>query len=103
MKKVQSRLAVTIRKHREQQKLLLRQLASILNMDTAQLSKIENGLRPFKKEQLPTLAKALNTDQNELLTLWYTDRITDIIQDEPAAYQALKNVLNDIKKTKTNK
>ena len=39
-----------IRTLREEQNLLLRQVASILEMDTAQLSKIERGERQAKKE-----------------------------------------------------
>lgn len=40
-----------IRILREEQKMLLRQLAPLLDMDTAQLSKIERGERNAKKKQ----------------------------------------------------
>jgi transcriptional regulator with XRE-family HTH domain len=44
---------------RERQHLYLRQVAPLLEMDTAQLSKIEKGLRQLKREQIPILADIL--------------------------------------------
>jgi len=43
-----------IRALREQQHLYLRQVAPLLEMKTAQLSKIEKGLRQLKKERANT-------------------------------------------------
>jgi HTH-type transcriptional regulator, competence development regulator len=44
-----------VRVLREKQKLYLRQVAPLLEMDTALLSKIEKGQRHLKKEQIPLL------------------------------------------------
>jgi transcriptional regulator with XRE-family HTH domain len=41
---------------REEQHLYLRQVAAHLEIDTALLSKIENGVRNLKKEHIPKLA-----------------------------------------------
>ena len=49
-----------IRIIREEQKLLLRQVAPLLDMDTALLSKIERGERQAKKETVLKIAKILN-------------------------------------------
>jgi transcriptional regulator with XRE-family HTH domain len=48
-----------IRQLREKQELFLRQVAPSLDMDTAQLSKIEKGIRQIKKEQIDILAEVL--------------------------------------------
>lgn len=97
LKNEQRKLGRAIRRHRERKNMLLRQLASQLDMDTAQLSKIENGQRQFKREHIHILALALDTDETELQTLWLADQVMDIVQDEPAACTALKTVLKQIK------
>ena len=48
-----------IRILRGEQNLLLRQVASLLDMDTAQLSKIERGERQAKKEMVVKISKIL--------------------------------------------
>lgn len=87
-----------IRALREKQNLFLRQVASLLEMDTAQLSKIEKGLRQLKREQIPVIAEVLNANQNELLTLWLADQLMDVIKDEPLADEVLKSVSKNLKK-----
>ena len=89
-----------IRALRTGQKLLLRQVASVLNMDTALLSKIERGERHLKKEQVPELAEFLKANKEELLTLWLADQLYNVIKDEPMADEALKSVTKKIKKEK---
>jgi transcriptional regulator with XRE-family HTH domain len=54
-----------IRTLREEQNLLLRQVASILEMDTAQLSKIERGERQAKKETVLKIAVILKVKDGE--------------------------------------
>jgi transcriptional regulator with XRE-family HTH domain len=49
--------------------MLQRQLASALEMDTPMYSKMERGERSAKREQVVIIAKLLNTDEKELLTL----------------------------------
>lgn len=89
-----------IRTLREKQGLFLRQVAASLEMDTAQLSKIEKGLRQFKKEQLPALANLLKADVEELQTLWLADQLYNVIEGEPMADEALKSVTKKLKKEK---
>ncbi|MBY0427249.1 MAG: helix-turn-helix domain-containing protein [Cytophagales bacterium] len=86
-----------IRALREKQKLYLRQVAPILEMDTAQLSKIEKGHRQLKKEQIPLLAQILNADIEELQTLWLADQLYNMVKDEPRADEALKSVSKKMK------
>ena len=55
-----------IRILREEQKLLLRQLAPLLDMDTAQLSKIERGERNAKKETVLKLLEVMTSKFQQL-------------------------------------
>lgn len=86
-----------IRQLREQQHLLLRQVAPLLEIDSPQLSKIERGERIAKKELIPVFAKVLNISKDELQTLWLADQLFDVIQGEDMANEALKSVSKKIK------
>lgn len=89
-----------IRMLRTKQNLLLRQVASKLDIDTSIISKMERGERPIKKEQIALLADILKVDKKELHTLWLADQVMDVIKDEPLADEALKSVTKKIKKFK---
>ena len=95
-----SQFGVRIRELREKQNLYLRQIAPLLEMDTAQLSKIEKGVRKIKKEQIPILANILKTEKDELLILWLADQLYNVIEGEPMADEALKSVTKKLKKEK---
>lgn len=90
--------AVKIRQLREEKQLLQRELASALEIDTPMYSKIERGERPAKREQVIAIAKLLNTDENELLTIWFADKIIEIVKDEVTGITALKIAENFIDK-----
>lgn len=79
-----------IRELRESQGLLQRQLAADLEIDTPMFSKIERGERKAKREQVLVLAKLLNADVQELLTLWLAEQVYDLVKDEDVASDALK-------------
>jgi transcriptional regulator with XRE-family HTH domain len=87
-----------IRQLREDNQMLQRQLASALEIDTPMYSKIERGDRPAKREQVVLIAKLLNTDEKELLTLWLADQIFSLIEDKKElATNALSIVLKNLK------
>jgi len=85
-----SQFGERIRTLREQQHLYLRQVAPLLEMDTAQLSKIEKGLRQLKREQIPIIAEILKASSDELMTLWLADQIYEVVKDEKMANQAMQ-------------
>jgi len=89
-----------IRELRTKQNMLLRQLASKLDLDTSIISKVERGDRQLKKEQIPSLAEILNADKEELLMLWLADQVYGVIQGEAMADEALKSVSKKLKKAK---
>ncbi len=79
-----------IRELRTEQGLLLRQLASKLDVDTSIISKVERGERQLKKEQIPIIAAILQADKVELETLWLADQIYEVIKDEKLANEAIQ-------------
>lgn len=87
-----------VRELRENKNMLLRHLASQLDIDSSVISKIERGDRQFRKEMIPQLADILKADKLELETLWLADQVMDLLKDEPAANEALKTVSNNIKR-----
>lgn len=90
-----------IKQLREEKDLLQRQLAASLEIDTPMYSKIERGERKAKREQVIALAQLLNVSEEELLTIWLSDKIIENVGDERAALAALKHAEQElIKKLK---
>ena len=85
-------LGKRIKELREEQKLLQRQLAAILEIDTPMFSKIERGDRRAKRGQIITLAQQFKVDESELLTLWLTDKVLDALKegDDKLKQEAIK-------------
>jgi len=100
---MESQFGQKIRILREIQNLYLRQVAPLLEMDTAQLSKIEKGLRQLKREQIGILADILKVDKDELLTLWVADQIIDVTKGEDVALKAMQVAEKEIKNNIKNK
>lgn len=86
---MKSQFGDKIRSLREEQHLYLRQVAPLLEMDTAQLSKIEKGLRQFKREHIHIIADILKAKSDDLLALWLADQIYAIVKDEELANKAM--------------
>ncbi len=95
-----TQLGDKIRELRTKQNLLLRQVASKLEVDTSIISKMERGERPIKQEQIVILADILKADKEELQTLWLADQLYNVIEGQPMADEALKSVSKKIKKGK---
>ena len=85
-------LGKRIKELREEQKLLQRQLAAILEIDTPMFSKIERGDRRAKREQVITLTQQFKVDERELLTLWLADKVLDALKegDDKLKQEAIK-------------
>jgi len=90
-------LGEKIRTIRESKSLLLRQVAAYLEIDTALISKIERGERRLTREQVTKLAKFYNVTDEELLTLWLSDKLLDTIENEPFAMQGLNKAKTILK------
>ncbi|MBK7566200.1 MAG: helix-turn-helix transcriptional regulator [Bacteroidetes bacterium] len=94
---MESQFGQRIRSLREKQNLYLRQVASSLEIDTAQMSKIEKGLRQIKREQIPVIANILKANSDELMTLWLADQIYAVVKDEELANEAMEVVGKNIR------
>jgi transcriptional regulator with XRE-family HTH domain len=90
-------LGEKIRTIRESKNLLLRQVAAHLEIDTALISKIERGERRLTREQVIKLAKFYNVTDEELLTLWLSDKLLDTIENDPFAMQGLNKAKTILK------
>lgn len=78
-----------IRSLREEKKLLQRELAAALSVDTPMYSRIERGERPIKREQIKILADILCTDESDLLKLWLADQVSALLNGE-------EDIINDV-------
>ena len=71
-----------IKELREEQGMLQRQLAAVIEVDTPMYSKIERGERKAKRSQIPIMAKLFNLEEKELLTIWLADKVLDVVDEE---------------------
>jgi transcriptional regulator with XRE-family HTH domain len=83
-------LGELLRRLREEKRLLLREVAAGLAMDTGLLSKFERNDRKPNKAQIIAFAKFYQISADELLVAWLSDKIALDIQNEDLAKQALK-------------
>ena len=85
-------LGKRIKELREEKGLVQRQLAAELEVDTPMYSKIERGERKAKREHVLKLAKLLQTDEEELLTLWLASQVYEVVKNEKVAKAAMNFV-----------
>ena len=71
-----------IKELRDENGILQRQLAALLEIDTPMFSKIERGDRRAKREQVIKLAEYFHQDEKEMLILWLADKFIDAVEDE---------------------
>jgi HTH-type transcriptional regulator, competence development regulator len=93
-----------IRRHRKFKGFTLTQLAALLDMDSANLSKIETGKRDFDERKLIKLAKIFNLNFEDLQTEYFSDKIakklyensvpekTLLLAEQKVKYYRQKNV-----------
>ena len=81
---------------REQKGLKTREVAQLLNIDQALISKFENGTRKPTKEQVVKLASLLGIDYETLMVAWFKERILYEIGQDEFALKALNMVQEEI-------
>lgn len=89
-----------IRESRKTKGLLLRQLAAILDMDVAILSKIERGERTPTKQQLQKIASALTINETELANALLAESIINELSSNENPIEILKIVQKELNKSK---
>ena len=73
-----------------------RELAQLMGVDQAIVSKIENGTRFPTKDQLLKIIEILEIPKEEIFPLWLKEKILLEIKYEPYAQQALSLVQEEI-------
>ncbi|WP_235294875.1 helix-turn-helix domain-containing protein [Portibacter lacus] len=98
-----------IRSLRKEKGLTLTKLAAKLDLDSANLSKIENGIRDFDEKRLSDLAQIFDIDYEEIRKEFITDQIGKKIYETNCSHELLivaegkaeyRRLKNKIKKTK---
>ncbi len=79
-----------IKKLREEYKLPLRKVASVLDIDPSTLSKIERGERTANKEMLPLLAELFNENEKTLGLIFFSDKVAYQLIEEENPNEILK-------------
>jgi len=79
-----------IRRLRKAKGLTLTQLAAKLDMDSANLSKVENEKRTFDEKKLPALASVFQLDPDALNTEFYSDKIAKELYYKKCASEVLQ-------------
>ena len=88
-----------IKELRIQNQMPQRQIAAVIDIDTATYCKIEKGERKAKKEQVVILSEIFHVEMAELLTLWLADKVTDVVSNEyKIASEALSMAAENLKK-----
>lgn len=75
-------MKILLKNAREQKNLKTRELAQLIGIDQALISKFENGSRKPTKEQIKKLSEVLAIDYETLLIEWIKERILYEIRDE---------------------
>ncbi len=79
-----------LRKLREENKMPLRKVAALLDIDVSILSKMERGERPLSKEVVQKLAKMYKHDEDELTVLYLSQKIINEVGEEDLALRAMQ-------------
>ena len=81
---------------REQKSIKTRELAQLLGIDQALISKFESGTRKPTREQVAKLAQALEINYETLMIAWLKEKILYEIGDDNLALQAISLVREEI-------
>lgn len=81
---------------REAKGLKTREVAAMLKIDQALISKFESGTRTPTKEQLIRLAELLEIDLGTIQLLWLKEKILREIDGNPYGLEALKAAVEEL-------
>lgn len=95
-------LGEKLKQLRESKGLLQRQIATLLDVDTAYICKMENNDKPVNRSYLSVFSKIYDVNEEELDKLWLADKLTQLVENENQALDALKLAQKDIKQKLKN-
>ena len=81
---------------RQKKGLKIREIAHLMGVDQAIVSKIESGARQATKEQVIKLSAILEIPEETLIPLWIKERLLNELQYEPYAAQAINMVQEEL-------
>ena len=95
------KMKTLLKNAREQKGLKTREVAQLLGIDQALISKFESGTRKPTKDQISKLSQLLEIDYETLMVAWLKEKILYEIGDDELALRALKVAEDEIKYNKT--
>jgi len=95
-------LHTLLKKARETKGFKTREVANLLQIDQALISKFENGQRTPTRKQVEQLAQLLQINLELLIVAWLKEKIKQVIAEEPLGLKALQEVQSELNPTKEN-
>ncbi len=90
------KMKALLKNAREQKNIKTRELAQLIGIDQALISKFENGTRKPTREQVAKLAHVLEIDYETLMVAWLKERILYEIGDDNLTLRAMNMVREEI-------
>jgi len=92
-----------IKSGREKKGLLIREVANLIGVDAALVSKFESGTRKPTRLQIHKLAQILDLDADELMVAWLKEKILFEVGTDDLALRAMIAAEEEIKYQKTER
>ena len=90
-------LGERLKELREAKGFVQRQVAALLEVDTAYVSKMENNDKPVSKSHLEALAKVYDLPESELMPYWLGEKVLHVLENNEHSISALNLVLKNIR------
>ena len=90
-------LGQKLKELREEHQFVQREVAAKLEVDTAYVSKMENGTKQVSRSWLPILADMFATELDELEILWVADKLVSVLKEERLKAEALEQAKLQLK------
>jgi DNA phosphorothioation-dependent restriction protein DptG len=89
-------LGQKLKELREEHQFVQREVAAKLEVDTAYVSKMENGTKQVSRSWLPILSEMFDVEMYQLEVLWLADRVLQQVQGEAHAQSAMRLALKKL-------
>jgi transcriptional regulator with XRE-family HTH domain len=91
-------LGERLKELREAKGFVQRQVAALLEVDTAYVSKMERNEKPVSRSHITKLSKLFEVEEKDLMPLWLADKVLQVVDDEQCAPDALTLALKELKR-----
>ena len=91
-------LGQKLKELREEHQFVQREVAAKLEVDTAYVSKMENGTKQISRNWLPILAEMFEVEEEDFVTLWIADKALGFLLHEPLALKALPLITEQLQR-----